>query len=211
MKTKNFKNIIGALCILFCFSLPASAQKGVVNFDLNYNYSFPLSGFKSNLVSNNSPRGFMAGVMYNFSNKLAGGVGFGFQDYYQKYPRQLFHLSNTQDISAVLSNSIQETPVLLKAKYFPSAGSGSFLKPYISVGAGANIIDFKQYYGEFGNSQTNVGFRGEAGVGVIIPFKKNGSSGINIGATYDYAPYNKSGYKDLSSANIQAGVVIPLR
>lgn len=209
MKTKNFKKIIGALAILLCFALPASAQKGVVKFDLNYNYSFPLSSFKNDLVSNNSPRGFMAGVLYNFSDKLSGGVGFGFQDYYQKYSRQLYHLSNTQDISAVLSNSIQQTPVLVKAKYFP--GSGSFLKPYISVGAGANIIDFKQYFGEFGSSQTNVGFRGEAGVGVMIPFKKTGSSGINIGATYDYAPYNKYGYKDLSSANIQAGVVIPLK
>jgi len=209
MKTKNFRKLIIALGILMCFALPASAQKGAVNFDLNYNYSFPLSGFNKDLVSNSSPRGFMAGIMYSFNNKLSAGLGFGFQDYYQKYPRQLYHLSNTQDISAVLSNSIQQTPVLLKARYFPSGSS--FLKPYISVGAGANIIDFKQYFGQFGSSQTNVGFRGEAGVGVMVPFKKTGSSGINIGATYDYAPYNKNGYKDLSSANVQVGVVIPLK
>lgn len=209
MKKKILKKILVAAAIFMCFALPASAQKGAVNMDLNYNYSFPLSHFNKDLISNGSPRGFMAGVLYNFSDKLSGGLAFGFQDYYQKYPRQIYQLSKTQDVSAVLSNSIQQTPVLLKARYFPSVSS--FLRPYISVGAGANIIDFKQYFGEFGSSQSNIGFRGEAGVGVMIPFKKTSTSGFNIGATYDYSPYNQNGYKDLSSANIHAGIVFPLK
>ena len=209
MKKENFKKIVVASALFMCFALPASAQKGTVNMDLNYNYSFPLNNFNKDLISNSSSRGFMAGVLYNFSDKLSGGLAFGFQDYYQKYPRQIYQLSKTQDVSAVLSNSIQQTPVLLKARYFPT--TTSFLKPYISVGAGANIIDFKQYFGEFGSSQSNIGFRGEAGIGVMIPFKKTSSSSFNIGATYDYSPYNKNGYKDLSSANIQAGIVFPLK
>jgi hypothetical protein len=46
-------------------------------------------------------------------------------------------------------------------------------KTYVSVAAGANIIDYKQYYGEFGNiNQSNFGFRAEGGLGVVIPFKK---------------------------------------
>jgi len=118
-------------------------------------------------------------------------------------------LSNTQDISAVLSNSIQTTPVLLKAKYFLTPSS--YIKPYISLAAGANLIDFKQYFGEFGNSSTSVGFRAQGGLGLLIPFKKTSASGINIGASYDYAPYKKNGYKDLNSVNLQAGVVIELR
>ena len=209
MKKKIFKEIVFASAVFMFFALPASAQKGTVNMDLNYNYSFPLNNFNKDLISNGSPRGFMAGVLYNFSDKLAGGLSFGFQDYYQKYPRQIYQLGKTQDVSAVLSNSIQQTPVLLKARYYPT--TTSFLKPYISVGAGANIIDFKQYFGEFGSSQSNIGFRGEAGIGVMIPFKKTSTSGFNIGATYDYSPYNKNGYKDLSSANIQAGIVFPLK
>ena len=207
MKKKIFKLIV-PVAALIVFAVPANAQKGVVNLDLNYNYSFPLGNFNKDLVSNSSPRGFMAGVLYNFSDQLSGGLTFGFQDYYQKYPRQLYHLTNTQDISAVLSNSIQQTPVLVKARYFPV--TTSFIKPYVSLAAGANIVDFKQYFGEFGNGNTNVAFRGQAGVGVMIPFKRSSSAGINIGATYDYAPYNHYGYKDLSTGNIQAGVVIPL-
>ncbi len=92
----------------------------------------------------------MGSLMYPFSNKLSAGISYGFQDYYQKYPRRLYHLSKTQEISAVLSNSVQTTPILIKAKYFPGT-STPFLRPYVSVAAGGNIIDYKQYYGEFGN------------------------------------------------------------
>lgn len=205
---KKIKIIIAALGII-CFSQSANAQKGTFKLDLNYNYSLPISGFKSDLVSVNSPRGFMGGLMYSFNDKLSAGLGFGFQDYYQKYPRALYPLSKSQEVSAVLSNSIQTTPVILKAKYFPL--SASFLKPYVSVGAGANIIDFNQYLGEFGSGQTNVGFRAQGGLGVMIPFTKFSSSGINVGATYDYAPYHKFGYNDLSSVNFQAGVTINLK
>jgi len=204
---KKVKIIIVVMAI-FCFTLPASAQKAL-KLDVNYNYSIPLSGFKSDLVSNGSPRGFKAGLMYSFTDRLDGGLSFGFQDYYQKYSRTIYHLSNTQDISAVLTNSIQTTPVLLKARYF--LNRTSYVKPYVSIGAGANIVDFKQYFGEFSNSMTNIGFRGQAGVGVVLRFSKTSTSGINIGATYDYAPYHKNGYKDLNSANIHAGIVIELR
>ncbi|MGN6533429.1 MAG: outer membrane beta-barrel protein [Ginsengibacter sp.] len=200
---------LAVMCVFICFAFSANAQQGALKLGLNYNYSFPMSGFKNDIISNNSPRGFMGELIYSFNNQLAGGLLFGFQDYYQKYPRAIYHLSNTQDISAVLSNSVQTTPVLLKAKYF--LAPSSYIKPYVSIAAGANLIDFKQYYGEFGSAVTNVGFRAQGGLGVLIPFKKTSASGINIGASYDYAPYKKNGYKDLSSANIQAGVVFELR
>ena len=205
---KIIKSISAAL-ILTGFCLTAKAQTKIVKLELNYNYSIPTGGFKNDLVSKGSPRGFMGSLMYPFSKKFSAGLSYGFQDYYQKYPRQLYHLSKTQDISAVLSNSIQTTPILLKAKYFP--GSQTFLRPYVSVAAGANLIDFKQYYGEFGNSQSNFGFRAQGGIGVMVPFKMAGTSGLNIGATYDYAPYHKNGYHDLNSINLQAGIEIQLR
>lgn len=206
---KNIKIIISLLLVILSFALPAAAQNQPLKLELNYNYSIPTGNFKNDLVSNTSPRGFMGSLMYPFSAKLSAGLAYGFQDYYQKYPRQLYHLSSTQDISAVLSNSVQVTPVLIKAKYFPAAGS--FLKPYVSLGAGGNIIDYKQYYGEFGSSQSNFGFRAEGGLGVLIPFKKTGTSGLNIGATYDYAPYHKNGCTDLNSINLQAGIELQLR
>ena len=206
---KNIKFLISALVIILCFSFPALAQSQSVKLELNYNYSIPTGAFKNDIVSNNSPRGFMGSLMYPFSGKWSAGLAYGFQDYYQKYPRTLYHLSNSQDISAVLSNSVQVTPVLIKAKY--SADAHTFIKPYLSLAAGGNIIDYRQYFGEFGSSQSNFGFRAEAGLGAFIPFRKTSTSGLNIGATYDYAPYHKNGFSDLNSINVQVGIELQLR
>ena len=205
------KNIIISclLVVSILFTQSLIAQKNPLTLELNYNYSMPLSGFKSDLVSNSSPRGFRGSIMYPFNNKIAAGVQFGFQDYYQKYARGTYHSGPSQDISAVISNSIQTTPIIVKAKYYPL--TESYVKPYISAGAGGNLVNFKQYFGEFGSTQTNFGFLAEAGVGVMVPFKKMSTSGFFIGGTYDYAPYNKNGYKDLNSINFQAGVNFEIR
>ena len=205
------KNIIISCLLLvsLLFTQSLIAQKNPLTLELNYNYSMPLSGFKSDLVSNSSPRGFRGSIMYPFNSKIAAGVQFGFQDYYQKYARGTYHSGPSQDISAVISNSIQTTPIIVKAKYYPL--TESYVKPYISAGAGGNLINFKQYFGEFGSTQTNFGFLAEAGVGVMVPFKKMSTSGFFIGGTYDYAPYNKNGYKDLNSINFQVGVNFEIR
>ena len=146
--------------------------------------------------------------MYSLTDRLSAGFESGYQDYYQKYPRETYKLSNSQEVSAVLTNSIQTTPLLLKAKYFllPTG----VVKPYVSLGAGANIISFRQYLGEFGSGPTSVGFLGQGGLGVMIPFNKYGGSGINVGGSYEYAPYKKNGYDNLNSINLHAGVVFPI-
>lgn len=205
---KKFKIILAALGVI-CFSQAASAQKKSFHLDLNYNYSMPVSSFNSDIVSNNSPRGFTGGLMYSFSDQLSAGLGFGFQDYYQKYPRQLYPLGKSQEVSAVLTNSVQTSPILAQVKYYPL--TGTYLKPYISLGAGANIIDFNQYLGQFGSSKTNVEFGAQGGIGLMIPFKKYSSSGINLGANYDYSPYHVNGYHDLNNINFQAGVTFDLK
>ena len=148
---KKFKIIFAAFAVI-CMSQSVSGQKNAFSLDFNYNYSMPLGSFKSDIISNNSPRGFMGGLMYSFSDKRSAGLGFGFQDYYQKYPRALYQLGKSQEVSAVLTNSLQTIPILLQAKYYPL--SATYLKPYISLGAGANLIDFNQYLGQFGSSAT---------------------------------------------------------
>ncbi len=205
---KNIKTAFIAISAFMLLSLTASAQKGTLQLNLNYNYGIPLGSFKSDLVSNNSPRGGRGSVMYSFTDRLSAGLESGYQDYYQKYPRDLYHLSNSQDVSAVLTNSIETTPLLLKAKYFilPSGG----VKPYISLGAGANLVNFKQYFGEFGSGGSSFGFLAQGGLGVTIPFKKNSNAGINIGGSYEYSPYKKYGYNNLNTMNFQAGVVFPI-
>lgn len=205
---KNIKKIFVSGIAFLILSLTANAQKGTLKFDLNYNYSLPVSGFKSDIIKDNSPRGARGSILYSFTDKLSAGIESGYQDYYQKYPRALYSTGKTEQVSAVLTNSIQTTPLLIKAKY--SLLNGAAIKPYVSLAAGANMIDFKQYFGEFGSSETSFGFIGEGGLGVMIPFGKTKSSGIDIGATYDYVPYNKHGYNDLNSVNLRAGIYFPL-
>jgi long-subunit fatty acid transport protein len=207
---KNIKIIIASVLILMLSYLPAAAQNAPLNLDLNYNYSFPASHFKNDLVSDGSPRGFAASLLYPVNSNWAVGLALGFQDYYQKYPRATYQLSKTQDISAVLTNSIQTAPILAKVKYYPALQS-SFLKPYLSLAAGGNVIDYNQYFGEFGNSHSNFGFRAEGGLGLFVPFKNMGTSGINVGANYAYSPYKKFGLTDLNSFNVQAGIQFHLR
>lgn len=205
---KIFKKFI-LIVVAFSFgSLTTYAQKGVLKFDLNYNYSVPLSGFKSDLVKDASPRGIRAGIMYSFNEKLSAGFESGFQDYYQKYPRDIYSMGKSQQVSAVLSNSIQTMPLLLKAQYLVTPSG--FVRPYVSAAAGANIIDYKQYLGQFASSKTNIGFLAEAGAGIKIPFAKSNYSGLELGATYDFAPYKKYGFNDLNNFNVKAGVYFKL-
>ena len=112
---KNMKILCVAISAFMFSSLSAFAQKGTLQMNLNYNYGIPLGAFKSDAVKDNSPRGGRGSIMYSFSDRLSGGFESGYQDYYQKYPRNMYQLSGSQEVSAVLTNSIQTSQ-------FPLAG-----------------------------------------------------------------------------------------
>ena len=90
-----------------------------------------------------SSRGFNGALMFGISKKLSAGLMFGYQDFYQKYPRNIYPTGDHQVTSAVLSNSLQTLPVVAKAMVTPLAGSHSFIQPYISFGAGVSFIDYR--------------------------------------------------------------------
>ncbi len=91
-------------------------------------------------------------------------------------------------------------------------GGMGVVQPYISVGAGAGIVNFKQYLGEFAAAnKTSASFVAQGGAGVYIPFGKLSASGVKLGADYNYVPYKNFGYNNLSSVNFHAGVFFPLR
>jgi hypothetical protein len=208
---KQVRIIIVAAVLLILGSTAADAQSRQLRLDLNYNYSLPLGSFKSDLISNGSARGFNGSLQYGINNKWAAGLGVGFQDYYQKYPRAVYQLDKTQSVSAVLTNSIQVMPVVAKGTFTPMGAKGA-VQPYISVGAGVGIVDFKQYLGEFtSSSKTSASFVAQGGAGVLIPFGRLSASGVKLGADYDYVPYKTFGYNNLSSVNFHAGVFFPLR
>jgi len=208
---KQFRILIAALAILVAGSTTAKAQSGQLRLDVNYNYSLPLGSFKNDLINSGNPRGFSGALQYGINNKWAAGLGVGYQDYYQKYPRDVYQLNKTQSVSAVLTNSIQVIPIMAKGTFMPMGGKGA-VQPYINVGAGVGIVDFKQYRGEFtSTNKTSASFVAQGGAGVLIPFGRLSASGVKLGADYNYVPYKNFGYNNLSSVNFHAGVFFPLR
>lgn len=206
MKTKIF-----LLCAsLFLLLGTVKSQDSKVALGINYNYSFPTGSFRSDMFSGSSPRGFSGQLVYQFNPALNVGLGFGYQDYYSKIDRQIYDLGNSQHISAVVSNSMQVIPILAKAEWLPFSTDFRIVQPYVSLGAGLNIVDYTEYLGQFPSSATKAGFRLQGGLGVKVPVIASKGWGVDIGGTYDYAPFNKFGLKNLDNINVHGGVYFTL-
>lgn len=206
---KTLKILPLVLCILIVSQL--NAQKGEVKMNLQYSYALPVGNFKSNIISDGSPRGVTGDILYNISNKLSVGLGLGFQDFYQKYPRDLYKTDANETTSAVLSNSVQIIPLLAKAALYPLGGKKSFVQPYISAGAGLGITSFTQYLGEFGGTDNAAGLMLQGGAGITIPFSNTSKSGFRLGANYNMVAYNRNGFSNFNNLSFQAGIFFPMK
>jgi hypothetical protein len=206
---KTLKILPFVLCILTVSQL--NAQKGEVKMNLQYSYALPVGNFKSDVITNGSPRGVTGDILYNINDKLSVGFGLGFQDFYQKYPRGLYKTDANETTSAVLSNSVQIMPLLAKAELYPLSGKKSFVQPYISAGAGLGITSFTQYLGEFGSTDNSAGLMVQGGAGITIPFSKTSKSGFRLGANYNMVAYNRNGFSNFNNLNFQAGIFFPMK
>jgi len=208
------KKYIIPIVILMCLASVNSvmAQRGVVKLNAGYNVGLPLGNFKSNYVSNTSPRGIMGDLSLGLNNKFAVGIGFGFQDFYQKYPRAVYDLAPNQQISAVLSNSIQMVPVLAKFTYTPFLGTTKLIQPYASVGAGISFVTYNQYLGEFSSDNTSGGkFSAMADAGIDLPFSRyNSNVAAKIGVSYNYTKFGMSDASNINMVGIHAGLIFQL-
>ncbi|WP_121352814.1 outer membrane beta-barrel protein [Flavisolibacter nicotianae] len=198
------------LLLVFLFALGAQAQrKGSTQFDIQLNAGLPVGSLK-NAVSDHSLRGIKASVLYAVDDQLAIGLGTGFQDFYQKYPRQLYKLSDGSDMSAVRSFSIQVIPILAEAKWNFSPDAA--VRPYAALGLGGNLINYNDYVGEFSLDQkTKIGFAARPDLGVYIPFRKGGESGMTVGASFNFMPFTAGDVTNLNHVGIHAGFSLPLR
>lgn len=197
--------------MLFLASLPVAgrAQERGLQLDINYGIGIPGKSFKEDAVDKTSFRGYTANLMYNITDKISVGVGTGFQDFYQKYPRAVYKLEEGGEVSAVLTNSIQTIPILARVQY--QFMPGKTIQPYVGVGVGGNMIVFDQYLGEFDNSTSDFKFTARPEAGLFIPFRKNGPAGINIFGAYNYMPYKTNGVDDLSNWGAGVGIKFPIR
>lgn len=184
------------------------AQEGRLNLNINYSINTPTGDFKD-FVNKTSYRSWAASLLYGINDKLSVGLGTGFQDFYQKYPRQVYKLEGGGDVSAVLSNSVQAIPLLAQVQYnfTPQAR----VQPYVGVGVGGNLILYRQYLGEFGSSKNKFGFAARPEAGVFVPFRKGGPAGITLRADYNYMPVNYNDLQGMDNWGAGIGVKFPLQ
>jgi hypothetical protein len=208
MKPNFLRITIGVLVILMCVS--AAHAQNELQLNANYNINFPASSSFRQLTNHPAYKGFTAGLAYAIdSNRIRIGLSVGYNDYYQKFPRQVYSNGPGSDISAVVSNSIQQVPLLVTVDYTFLKGLAR-IRPYIGVGAGVNFITFDQYLGEFDNPVNNTKFAARGEAGILIPLSIYSSTAIRIGGSYNYAPLNKYGINNLNNWGVQAGITFPI-
>jgi hypothetical protein len=208
---KTLRHLIIVTIFSFVVNYASAQADGKVKMKLNYNVGLPVGDFKENFISNPSFNGASGEIFYSINPTVALGVNIGYQSYYQKYGRQTYKTGDNETISAVLSNTVEIMPVMLNGTFTPLANSTSKVQPYVSVGAGLNLINYRQYYGEFSDGNASTSFGAQAGAGFMVPFGKTRTNSFQLGATYNHTPYNANELKSLNSIGVQAGIVFPLK
>jgi hypothetical protein len=203
---KSIIKYTAVVLVVLSVSTKSMAQHAL-EFTAAYNVNIPVSGFKD-YITNPAYKGFTGGLYYPFNNQFKLGLTVGYNDYYQKYPRQVYEQDKTSAVSAVLSNSIQQMPVLISANY--TLTKSGFIRPYIGAAGGVNFISFDQYLGEFDSPQSMVKTLVQGEAGVLIPLSKSSPTALKIGANYNYAPFKTYGTDNLNSWGILAGIRVAL-
>lgn len=196
------------LYIISVCNTAVHAQSGIAKLNINYVASFPTGSFHQ-FISNPSYNGFDVSFLYGINNKFSVGFNTGFSDYYQKYPRQVYQTTEGGDISAVVSNSIQTIPLLLKVNY--NFNTGRRLQPYVGVAAGGNIVFYQQLLGEFGSKQNMFKLEAQPEIGLYLPFKKHSEAGITLSGVYNIIPFNYGGLNNLNNVGIKLGISFPAK
>jgi hypothetical protein len=205
---KQIKKIAVLLLVVFVFSYTSNAQTGLV-LNLDYNVSQPVGSSFRNYIDRTSFRGMQASLLYGLDNHFKVGLQTSFNDFYQKYDRQVYHYADGSDESAVISNSLQYTPVVAKAQY--TILPYTFIRPYVGLGAGVNFINYNQYQGlyQYSKLYSRLAVTGDAGID--IPFSRYSNYAFHLGTSYNYSPLNAEGIKNLNTWSVQGGLIIPLR
>jgi opacity protein-like surface antigen len=188
------------------FSANKTEAQSPLQMDIGYEINIPSGSFRD-YITNPAYKGFTAGLAYPVSDQLKLGIRTGYNDYYQKYSRKVYEQGKGSAVSAVVSNSIQQIPIMISADY--TILKKGAVRPYVAAGGGMNLISFDQYLGEFDNPQSKVKPALFGDAGIYIPLSRFSSTAIKVGGGYQYAPWSKG--LDLSNWGIHAGLRFDLR
>ena len=202
------KRIIILITLIAAIGVSGANAQDRLLFKIGYNTCMPVGSFKD-YISKNSFRGYRGELLYPVNEQLKVGLGVTFNDFYEKIPRRNYQTSEG-DLSAVVSNSIQTTPILVKGEY--ELTKSGWIRPYVGLGAGFNLITYARYFGEFGDKKSafKPAVGGEAGIN--IPFNKETRvSGINLGGHFNYLPFKYNELTNLNNWGVHVAAYFPLR
>jgi opacity protein-like surface antigen len=202
---KRIKLLAALVTILGVSSIEAQDK---LQLKVGYNPGFPVGSFKD-YMGNNSFRGYRGELLYPVNEQLKVGLGVSYNDFYEKLPRQTYQISDGI-LSAVVSNSIQTTPLMIKGEY--ELIKNGWIRPYAGLGAGFNLITYAKYAGEFGEKKSafKPAVGGEAGIN--IPFnRETRAAGIDLGGHFNYLPFKYSSLTNLNNWGLHVAVYFPLR
>jgi|GEM_PF-226179 opacity protein-like surface antigen len=175
---------------------------------LNYGITMPV-GSLHDYTSKTSFNGWNISLLYQINAKLAAGLGIGFYDYYQKFPRQVYQ-DKTTSISAVQSRTLQLIPIEPTIVFTPG-GDSARIQPYVGLGIGAANVNYEKYWGEFVDKDNQFSFIVSPMAGIRIPFSPTSPVTASIGVKYNYAPYSYNEISGLSTIEGNVGLSIRLR
>jgi hypothetical protein len=202
------KRIIILITLITAIGVSGANAQDRLLFKIGYNTGMPVGSFKD-YISKNSFRGYRGELLYPVNEQLKVGLGVTFNDFYEKMPRKNYQTSEGV-LSAVVSNSIQTTPIMIKGEY--ELTKSGWIRPYVGLGAGFDLITYARYFGEFGDKKSafKPAVGGEAGIN--IPFNKETRvSGINLGGHFNYLPFKYNELSNLNNWGVHVAAYFPLR
>ena len=202
------KIIVPVITCCFLSSQVLNAQINEVRMSAGIAVAIPSGQFRD-LVDNPSLRSAEVSLLYGITDRFSIGLNGGFQDFYQKFSRAVYKQPDGSDISAVITNSVQTIPLLATAQY--QLNEGGIARPYVSVGAGGAIVVNTQYAGEYANENNKIGFSIKPGLGIYIPFRRDGAAGLKAGVHYTHISYKKEEISNLGFIGISVSIAFPMR
>ncbi len=195
------KIVFFALCSFLV--TPGFSQQGLSMVSIRQSTQMPVGSLKKNFVNDISLRGFSFDYSYYITDNISLGLLGSYSDMYQKKDRQTYAYPGT-DISAVKSHSLQMIPVLARAMY-SKFKDGSAFQPYVSLGAGINLVTYEEWFGTLVDERNSIRFAVSPEIGTRIAFKSYALNGIDISLRYNYTAFNYNDVKNLQTISLNLG------
>ncbi|HYG17672.1 MAG TPA: outer membrane beta-barrel protein [Ohtaekwangia sp.] len=197
---KKFTSI--AILLLSGYALQAQENYFYLTWDIN----IPVSS--TDWISGTSTAGGKAGYRAFLNNeKFSVGLDLNWATLDQYQPKQTFPTENGA-LTTDYFNYIYTYGITATGQYNFTVGDGDRFYPYVGIGLGANMNEYKMYYNIYTEEDKNWGFLARPEAGILVRVGR--SFGLMAAVHFDYST-NKSDYfdyKNFSTVGFQLGIAL---